>query len=142
MGCLSRAIDSHFQKVSYTNARNRARRQAVPATINAHQRVGEVPLIQLAHYRRNTCHVQSASSCWAFWSCHSPAFAAASAKSAGYIDRIETTATYDAYGGASFGDTGPYVVITGIAHGKLDPAAKANAGIVDLALAARCPWHG
>lgn len=65
------------------------------------------------------------------------AFAAAGGKSAGYIDRIEITATYDAYGGASFGDTGPYVVITGIAHGKLDPAAKANAGIVDLALAPR-----
>lgn len=56
---------------------------------------------------------------------------------AGYIDRLEITATYDAYGGASFGDAGPYQVVAGIVHGKLDPANAANAGIVDIALAPR-----
>lgn len=55
----------------------------------------------------------------------------------GYVDRLEITATYDAYGGASFGDAGPYQVITGIAHGKLDPSHAANAGIVDITLAPR-----
>ena len=56
---------------------------------------------------------------------------------AGYVDRLEITATYDAYGGASFGDAGPYQVIAGIVHGKLDPANAANAGIVDITLAPR-----
>ena len=56
---------------------------------------------------------------------------------AGYIDRLETVSTYDAYGGASFGEVGPYQVIVAIAHGKLDPRHPANAGIVDLKLAPR-----
>jgi len=56
---------------------------------------------------------------------------------AGYVDRLEITATYDAYGGASFGDAGPYQVIAWIVHGKLDPANAANAGIVDITLAPR-----
>jgi hypothetical protein len=55
----------------------------------------------------------------------------------GYVDRLEVTATYDAYGGASFGDVGPYEVIAGIVHGKLDPSHPANQGIVDLGLAPR-----
>ena len=64
-----------------------------------------------------------------------PIAVAASTGKAGYVDRLEITATYDAYGGASFGDVGPYQVIAGIVHGKLDPADPANAGIVDLSLA-------
>jgi hypothetical protein len=66
-----------------------------------------------------------------------PIAVAASTGKAGYVDRLEITATYDAYGGASFGDVGPYQVIAGIVHGKLDPADPANAGIVDLSLAPR-----
>jgi hypothetical protein len=53
----------------------------------------------------------------------------------GYIDRLEILSTNDAYGGASFGNVGPYEVIVGIVHGKLDPRHPANAGIVDLNLA-------
>src|SRR5882762_9155900 len=34
-----------------------------------------------------------------------------------------------------FGEVGPYQVITGIVHGKIDPEHSANAGIVDLRLA-------
>ena len=64
-------------------------------------------------------------------------FTVAAAGNAGYVNRLEVTATYDAYGGASFGDVGPYQVVTGIVHGKLDPSSPANAGIVDLALAPR-----
>jgi len=56
---------------------------------------------------------------------------------AGYIDRFEIVSTYDAYGGASFGNVGPYQVIVAVAHGKLDPRNRANAGIVDLDLAPR-----
>jgi hypothetical protein len=50
----------------------------------------------------------------------------------GYIDRLEILKTYDAYGGVSFGNVGPYQVLVGIAHGKLDPNHPANAGIVDI----------
>lgn len=39
--------------------------------------------------------------------------------------------------GTSFGDAGPYVRIRGIAHGELDPAAPANAGIALLDKAPR-----
>jgi len=56
---------------------------------------------------------------------------------AGYIDRFEIVSTYDAYGGVSFGNVGPYQVIVAVAHGKLDPRNRANAGIVDLDLAPR-----
>jgi hypothetical protein len=66
-----------------------------------------------------------------------PLAAPAAGGKAGYIDRLEITASYDAYGGASFGDVGPYQVIAGIVHGKLDPSNAANAGVVDLALAPR-----
>ena len=66
-----------------------------------------------------------------------PVAAFAAPGKAGFVDRLEITSTYDAYGGASFGDVGPYEVVTGIVHGKLDPASAANAGIVDLALAPR-----
>lgn len=66
-----------------------------------------------------------------------PIAVAASTGKAGYVDRLEITATRDAYGGASFGDVGPYEVIAGIVHGKLDPTNPANAGVVDLTLAPR-----
>src|SRR3954471_18023633 len=56
---------------------------------------------------------------------------------AGYIDRFEIVSTYDAYGGVSFGNVGPYQVIVAVAHGKLDPKNPANADIVDLDLAPR-----
>ena len=44
-----------------------------------------------------------------------------------------------AFGGMEFGASGQYERITGIAHGEIDPADPANAGIQDLALAARQP---
>lgn len=39
--------------------------------------------------------------------------------------------------GASFGAAGPYVRVRATAHGELDPAAPANAGIAGLATAPR-----
>ncbi|HLX27162.1 MAG TPA: alpha/beta hydrolase domain-containing protein [Casimicrobiaceae bacterium] len=66
-----------------------------------------------------------------------PVAVAAAGGKAGYVDRLEVTASYDAYGGASFGDVGTYQVVAGIVHGKLDPNNPANAGIVDLTLAPR-----
>ncbi|KAB1069487.1 alpha/beta hydrolase domain-containing protein [Methylobacterium planeticum] len=39
--------------------------------------------------------------------------------------------------GAEFGSAGAYERVTGAAHGELDPAGPANAGIVDIALAPR-----
>ncbi len=55
---------------------------------------------------------------------------------AGIVDQFEVVSTVDAYGGATpAGASGPYSVITGIVHGKLDPTAADNAGIVDLASA-------
>jgi hypothetical protein len=53
----------------------------------------------------------------------------------GYVDRLEIVKRYDAYGGVSFGRVGPYEVIVGIVHGKIDRNHPANAGIVDLNLA-------
>ena len=58
-------------------------------------------------------------------------------KSPGYVDQFQVLSTYDAYGGASFGNVGPYTVIVGIAHHKLDPNHPANAGIVDIKRAPR-----
>lgn len=55
----------------------------------------------------------------------------------GFIDRFQIVSEYDAYGGASFGDVGPYQAIVAIAYGKLNPRHPANAGIVDLARAPR-----
>ncbi len=51
---------------------------------------------------------------------------------AGFVDQLEIKSVADAYGGVSFGNIGPYQVISGIVHGKLNPAHPANAGIVDL----------
>ncbi len=58
----------------------------------------------------------------------------AAAAPAGVIDRFEVVSTADAYNGATpAGAAGPYSVITGIVHGKLNPTHPDNAGIVDLA---------
>ena len=52
---------------------------------------------------------------------------------AGVIDQLEIVSSVDAYNGATpAGAAGPYTVITGIVHGKLDPKHADNAGIVDL----------
>lgn len=52
----------------------------------------------------------------------------------GGIDQLEVVSSTDAYGGATpAGAAGPYTVITGIVHGKLNPKSPDNAGIVDLA---------
>ena len=53
---------------------------------------------------------------------------------AGVIDQFEVVSTADAFGGATpSGAAGPYLVITAIVHGKLNPLHPDNAGIVDLA---------
>ena len=51
------------------------------------------------------------------------------------ITRIEIAKTEPAFGGQSFGTVGSYERLTGKAYGELDPAAAANAGIQDIALA-------
>jgi len=61
----------------------------------------------------------------------------ANAADPGFVNNLEIVKTFDAYGGASFGNTGPYEAIVGIVHGKLDPNNPANAGIVDIGLAPR-----
>jgi hypothetical protein len=58
-------------------------------------------------------------------------------KAAG-IDRLEVLSTVDAYNGATpSGAAGPYQVITGIVHGRLNPNDPSNSGIVDLTNAPR-----
>ncbi|MDE1949891.1 MAG: peptidase, partial [Burkholderiales bacterium] len=60
--------------------------------------------------------------------------AQATTAAAGSVDQFQVVSAVDAFGGATpAGAAGPYVVITGIVHGKLDPKNAANAGIVDLA---------
>jgi hypothetical protein len=53
------------------------------------------------------------------------------------IDWLEIKSRTDAFGGTSFGATGAYEAIIAVAHGKLDPTAPENAGIVDLDKAPR-----
>jgi Alpha/beta hydrolase domain len=60
------------------------------------------------------------------------AFANGHDESAGFIDRFQIVSRYDAYGGASFGNVGPYEAIVAVAYGKLDPFHPANWEIVDL----------
>ena len=60
---------------------------------------------------------------------------AGSSTGAGYVDQLEIKGRYDAYNGQYFGYVGPYEVVYGIVHGKLDPRNPSNAGIVDLTLA-------
>ena len=52
---------------------------------------------------------------------------------AGTVDQFQVVSSVNAFGGATpAGAAGPYVVISGIVHGKLDPKHPDNAGIVDL----------
>ena len=51
------------------------------------------------------------------------------------IVRIEIEHRDPAFGGASFGEVGPYEQLRGHAYGELDPADPRNQVIVDLALA-------
>lgn len=51
--------------------------------------------------------------------------------------RLEITSRAPAFEGRSFGDRGTYETITGIARMRIDPRARANRGIVDLARAPR-----
>jgi hypothetical protein len=65
-------------------------------------------------------------------------FAAASVTAEARVLRLELTGVEaPAFGGMAFGASGQYERITGIAHGELDPADPANAGIQDIALAPR-----
>ncbi len=63
---------------------------------------------------------------------------ASQARRAGLVDRFQVVSTTEAYNGATpAGAAGPYTVVTGIVHGKLDPGHPDNAGIVDLDKAPR-----
>ncbi|SFM93136.1 alpha/beta hydrolase domain-containing protein [Methylobacterium pseudosasicola] len=53
------------------------------------------------------------------------------------IISIEIATVEPFAGGAEFGSTGAYERLIGAAHGELDPADPANAGIVDIAFAPR-----
>jgi len=56
-----------------------------------------------------------------------------SATPAGVIDQFEVVSTTDAFNGATpAGAAGPYSIITGIVHGKLNPGHPDNARIIDL----------
>jgi hypothetical protein len=48
------------------------------------------------------------------------------------ITTIEVRRTEPFADGASFGATGAYVKVVGVAHGELDPTAPANRAIVNL----------
>lgn len=70
--------------------------------------------------------------------CAGSARAAAQEKSPGVIESFKVIAVRDAFGGRTPpGASGPYQLIRAIVTGALDPAATANAGIVDLAHAPR-----
>ena len=62
---------------------------------------------------------------------------AASAPALAAVERVEVTERTPFAGGMSFGATGAYEKIRGVAHFALDPNAPANARIVDLKLAPR-----
>lgn len=52
---------------------------------------------------------------------------------AGGMHRFEVVSVQDAFAGATpVGAAGPYVIVSGIAHGKLNPQHADNAGIADL----------
>ena len=53
------------------------------------------------------------------------------------ITRIDIASVEPAFGGQSFGDAGAYELVTGKAHGEVDPALPANSLIQDIALAPR-----
>lgn len=70
------------------------------------------------------------------WGCGGSSGGSTSSAPAGMVDQLQIVSTVDAYGGATpAGAAGPYTVITGIVHGKLNPNHPDNAGIVDLASA-------
>jgi hypothetical protein len=48
------------------------------------------------------------------------------------ITRLEIVQRKIVFGGASFGSAGQYELLTGTAHGELDPNAEGNVGIVNL----------
>src|SRR2546427_6394248 len=56
----------------------------------------------------------------------------AAAPAAAAITSIEIQRTESFAEGATFGATGAYVKVVGVARGELDPAAPANRGIVNL----------
>jgi len=56
---------------------------------------------------------------------------------AGFIERLEIVDRRDVFDGMTFGDVGAYEQIVAIAHGRLDPQAEPNRGIVDLDKAPR-----
>ena len=49
--------------------------------------------------------------------------------------RLDVTHRAPYEGGRSFGKTGPYVYIEGIAHFEIDPLDDANQGVTDIDLA-------
>ena len=53
------------------------------------------------------------------------------------ITRIDITRTEPAFGGANFGEVGPYEYLIGTAHGEVDPADRHNSIIQDITLAPR-----
>src|SRR6266704_1291147 len=61
----------------------------------------------------------------------------AAAPAAAAITSIEIQRTESFAEGATFGATGAYVKVVGVARGELDPAAPANRGIVNLDRAPR-----
>jgi len=62
---------------------------------------------------------------------------AAASPAAAAITFIEIRRTEPFAGGATFGGTGAYVKVVGVAHGELDPAIPGNRGIVNLERAPR-----
>jgi len=62
---------------------------------------------------------------------------AAASPAAAAITFIEIRRTEPFAGGATFGGTGAYVKVVGVAHGELDPATPGNRGIVNLERAPR-----
>ena len=53
------------------------------------------------------------------------------------IVRLTVTKVEPAFAGQTFGNTGPYELVTAEAHGEVDPKSPANAIIQDIALAPR-----
>src|SRR5262245_27478172 len=53
----------------------------------------------------------------------------------GGISEIRITRIEPAFGGKSFGRAGPYEILSGKAHGTIDPTAPANLGLTNLNLA-------
>jgi hypothetical protein len=62
-----------------------------------------------------------------------PAIAQQSAPVSGMgVTRLVIVKHQIAFGGASFGNSGPYEILTGTAYGELDPHAPGNTGIVNI----------